>query len=903
MPLVARKKQHTHAARIGLLITLLVALLHVLNVFEPIEQRTIDWRFASALRHAEPMDSAIVHVDIDDGSLDRFGRWPWDRSLLADAIDELNAAGAKTIALDLILTEAQNADADDRLAEAVSNARCIVPSVLHGADELGDVWREPGGQRELVALFDLLGSNIQIDAAIAADAARLTGPRRARFMTRTMLFRQAAAWRALRAADDERFATFETFEAAMTPQRTERSGDYPERTMLKLVWAQDRAWRESPMISASDVAPTGGFQDRAPLPEFARAAAGAGFVDLNQSRSGDGAVRLVRIQRDAPGTVAIPFALAAVLLQNDLTIDDFIVDDGALGLGPVRLPLDDGRLWINWPTSATEPKWEGLLRQSESDPPTQGHISIGEVIALAHARRTQQRNHDHLHDVARLVLAYANIPLDDNAAIDAMSLASAADEVDFTLDGMTAQEIELLQQEETDEAVLDHIHNCLQFEEIARAIEEGRDKITKAEAELNDRVEGRLVFLGWTASGASADFVPTAIGGRTPGVVVHAALAHTALTGRGVHILHPILGVAIILLLGVSMSVIGALRNPIASTVLALLVLSAYGALALLVFDQVRWMAPVAGPAIAGGGAWIAALAVQAAITQRQRAMITRQFKARVSSQLVDHLAGDPDALSVDGRQREITILFADLAGFTTIAEALGSAKTVALLNRCMRAITDELIERDAYVNKFLGDGVMAFWSAFNEDPDQADKACRAAEACRKRIAEIGAETERDHDTTLSLRIGVATGMVTVGDCGAPPALHDYTVIGDAVNLAARLESANKQFGSSIVIDGATHNNLRADDLRLRPLGSIVVVGQSTPVDIYELADAGAPDEAIELMAGAVKRLKAGAIDEALAAFDAIENRFGPSEIIRLYLEAIATAGDEFDGVLRLGRK
>ena len=146
------------------------------------------------------------------------------------------------------------------------------------------------------------------------------------------------------------------------------------------------------------------------------------------------------------------------------------------------------------------------------------------------------------------------------------------------------------------------------------------------------------------------------------------------------------------------------------------------------------------------------------------------------------------------GQCREVSILFADLAGFTTASERMGPEATVALLNRCMRDLTEQLTEHSAYVNKFLGDGLLAFWSAFGEQEDQADLACSAALACGRVIDAINAD--RPNDPPLRARVGVATGEAIVGDCGAPPKLNDYTVIGDTANLAARLESANKQFGT-----------------------------------------------------------------------------------------------------------
>jgi adenylate cyclase len=251
-----------------------------------------------------------------------------------------------------------------------------------------------------------------------------------------------------------------------------------------------------------------------------------------------------------------------------------------------------------------------------------------------------------------------------------------------------------------------------------------------------------------------------------------------------------------------------------------------------------------------------------------------------------------------------MTVIFADLAGFTTVAETLGGQATVSTLNRYMTRLTDVLVDQGAYVNKFLGDGVMAFWSAFADDPGQCTKACMAALRCQRAVVELNRDPAFGTVPEIAMRIGIATGRVVVGDCGAPPALNDYTVIGDSVNLAARLESANKQFGTGVLINGTTREQLAPDlPLRLRSLGKIVVVGQSAAVPIFEVLGPDAPEELIELSDRAVLAYASGAFDECRAALDALEARHGQAKLAKLYREAIDVVDDTFDGALHLLNK
>ena len=236
---------------------------------------------------------------------------------------------------------------------------------------------------------------------------------------------------------------------------------------------------------------------------------------------------------------------------------------------------------------------------------------------------------------------------------------------------------------------------------------------------------------------------------------------------------------------------------------IVLLIGTAYFAInTAIVFSANRVSLAMATPLIGLFVSWAGTQVLTAMQDRRQKWQLRRQFGSRVSKQLFDHLLDNPDDVHMEGHEREVTCFFSDLAGFTSISEQLDSRTTVSLLNRYMWAMNDELSQLQAYVNKFLGDGIMAIWGAFTEEAPHAERACLGAIACMRRLSVLNREPEFADLPDLNMRIGIATGVVTVGDCGAPPDLRDYTVIGDSVNLAARLESASKQFGTEILING-----------------------------------------------------------------------------------------------------
>jgi adenylate cyclase len=334
-----------------------------------------------------------------------------------------------------------------------------------------------------------------------------------------------------------------------------------------------------------------------------------------------------------------------------------------------------------------------------------------------------------------------------------------------------------------------------------------------------------------------------------------------------------------------------------AATVLAMVGVWVWTA-GIVAFDEARVILPVFVPVNAPVGAWVSGTVVSAFLSARDRARIQRQFGARVSPELVERLTKDPSALSMGGQERVIAVMFCDLAGFTTMAERLGGAGAVSTLNQVMGAMTDEVIATGGYVNKFLGDGLMAFWSAFEPQPDQAERAARAAVRCQERMEEIRRQPGMEG---LSLRIGLSMGKAIVGDCGAPPRLNDYTAIGDVVNLAARLESANKQFGTGVLMDGTIAEGARRTGLPgMLKLGRVVVVGQSVPVELWTsmpaLSEAGRSAVDAAVLSFAQGQGQAASAAWSRAATDPATTRLAEP------FQAAIDAGDA-DGVLRLRAK
>ncbi|MBF0159414.1 MAG: hypothetical protein HQL58_07800 [Magnetococcales bacterium] len=217
----------------------------------------------------------------------------------------------------------------------------------------------------------------------------------------------------------------------------------------------------------------------------------------------------------------------------------------------------------------------------------------------------------------------------------------------------------------------------------------------------------------------------------------------------------------------------------------------------------------------------------------QQKRMIQGAFGQYLSPKVVDILLKDPNKLSLGGEQRVMTALFSDLAGFSTISEKLSPAELVQLLNEYLTAMCDIITRYDGTVDKFEGDAIMAFWGAPVDQPDHAQLACLAAIDMQQYMTEMRLRLRSERRPALHVRIGLNSGPMVVGNMGSKQRMN-YTVMGDAVNLAARLEGANKFYGSHTIL---SHNTWRMvqEAVDVRELDTIRVVGKNDPVTIYQL--------------------------------------------------------------------
>ncbi|MFO7871627.1 MAG: adenylate/guanylate cyclase domain-containing protein [Kiritimatiellia bacterium] len=368
--------------------------------------------------------------------------------------------------------------------------------------------------------------------------------------------------------------------------------------------------------------------------------------------------------------------------------------------------------------------------------------------------------------------------------------------------------------------------------------------LQKLAERLRKDIDGHLVMVGVPATGI--DVGPCPLSDRTPLVHIHMTAAENILSGN--HLVEPgktvgylITGLVWVLFTGVCLLERTARLGPSAIMFAALYVVGAYGAV------HASWIVmPLVTPVFYISLCSFTVMSYRFFTEERAKRRIRGMFSTMVSDKVLSYLEENPESFSLQGHDTQATVLFADIEGFTAISERLSPERLTNLLNQYLTPITDCIMEHGGYVDKYVGDSVMGVWGAPYPDKDHAAQACLSALEQQKIVKKLSREISDDYGVGLKVRIGINSGTVTAGNMGSEKKFQ-YTVIGDTVNLASRLEPVNKDFGTRIIIGEVTRTGLGAN-MVTRELGRIAVAGKKEIVSIYELVGATGeiPEELFE---------------------------------------------------------
>jgi adenylate cyclase len=343
----------------------------------------------------------------------------------------------------------------------------------------------------------------------------------------------------------------------------------------------------------------------------------------------------------------------------------------------------------------------------------------------------------------------------------------------------------------------------------------------------------KIVLIGASAT-ASYDAHPTPFATAAPGFVVHATAMDNLLNGEAIRESPQwLLGLLVVSMAAVGGAALFFLRHLARAALLLLVVVVVYVAGCFALYAHVHFAAPVVAPCLALVLSFGASTAARYITTGRQLRQTRGMLDRYMSPQLVEYVMANIDGLQLDGDKRELTILVSDVRNFTTLTERSDPLQLIALLDEYFAAMTEIIFRHNGIVDKFIGDGILAYWGAFTPEVNHAAEAAQTALEMIARVKELNLEWAQQGRENIAIRIGINTGSVIFGNIGSGKKI-EFTVIGDAVNVAARLEGLNKEFDTSIMVSQSTQERI-AGLAQTRALGGYKVKGKTVETTVYEL--------------------------------------------------------------------
>lgn len=342
----------------------------------------------------------------------------------------------------------------------------------------------------------------------------------------------------------------------------------------------------------------------------------------------------------------------------------------------------------------------------------------------------------------------------------------------------------------------------------------------------------RIVIVGVTAQGLHDVFTTSFGKGPIAGPEVYANIIDAWQQHRVIVPGVAWQGVVHTLVLALFVAAVGMFANVWITGAAALVALASVAGLSMSLFAMGFWI-PVTVPSLAIAFTFVGDLTWKYVVEGREKRQVQKLFARFVAKDVYDQLVADPSLAMLGGKRRDMTVLFSDVRGFTALAEKGVPEDVVRQLNEYFSRMVQVLFAHRGTLDKFVGDMLMALFGAPLDDEEHAEHAVQTALAMAGALDELNREWESRGMIPLSIGIGINTGDMVAGNIGSDT-IMSYTVIGDAVNLGARLESLNKEYGTRVIISDATRVRLKGR-YDIRPLGEVIVKGKSEAVVIFEV--------------------------------------------------------------------
>jgi len=426
-----------------------------------------------------------------------------------------------------------------------------------------------------------------------------------------------------------------------------------------------------------------------------------------------------------------------------------------------------------------------------------------------------------------------------------------------------------------------------------------------------DKLKGKIVLIGATATGIY-DMRVTPLSAVYPGVEIHATvidnilhqnfLSHSGWT--------KFLDVCTIIVVGLIMGLAVPRMKAVAGIALSLALISAFVLANTAIFVRYNVWMNLIYPALTMMTIYLGITVYRYVTEEREKKKVRGAFQYYLTASVVNEILKDPSKLKLGGDKKNLSVMFSDIRGFTSISEKLTPEELVHLLNEYLTAMTDVVFKYDGLLDKYIGDAIMAVFGAPLDQPDHALRACRTGIEMMSELRRLREKWAAEGRPDVNIGVGINTGDMVVGNMGSQMRF-DYTVIGDSVNLASRLEGTNKEYGTNIIISEFTYEAVK-DEIFCRELDAVRVKGKKYPVRIFELLgdkkDSAQWQEFVGRFETGLAKYRTGLWDEAIAAFRGVLDVKPGDYPAQLYIDRCEALKEqppvgEWDGVFTMTKK
>jgi adenylate cyclase len=421
---------------------------------------------------------------------------------------------------------------------------------------------------------------------------------------------------------------------------------------------------------------------------------------------------------------------------------------------------------------------------------------------------------------------------------------------------------------------------------------------------------GKIVLIGATALDLHDDALTPVSAQTMSGIEIQANAIQTLLDGNFLKNERMINTFAVIMLLSLSVALMFICFRMLIASVFSLIIIIVWVVYTFFSFDKGIINNMVFPPLTIAFG-FIAHVLYKYFQETRQKRFIRRAFSYYLAESVLSEVLKNPKKLSLGGERKEITVLFSDIESFTSIAEKLNPELLSVLINRYLTDMTNIIFKYKGVLDKYIGDAVMAFWGAPVKEKHHSLLACQAALAMQEKVNSIRPAWQTHGVSDFEVRIGINTGEMIVGNMGSE-SRFDYTLLGDNVNLGARLESLNKEYGTHILISGNTYEQVK-EHIIARKIDTVAVKGKEQGVDVYELRGLRTAPESehkfLQEFEAARKLYQDGKFSLALEAFNEIKAKHPTDPPTQIYINRIEQIlkrrqpPSNWDGIYRAHRK